>query len=497
MRTEDAKTEFLKFCEDKKLSPLTVKWYRLALNAFSEQFPELPTEAKTIQDYIRTASSGHGDERAHGIFRILRAFYRYLWKLHDLPNVFEKVEAPKRKHKEKDIPSPFEIKQLLASDLLKWERALICFLLDTGARIGEVANLKPADILPDGFIRLDGKTGERTIPLSADVLAMLRDLKDEDFRDGNNRVCQRTDTVFRFGEKTLSQAVSQAFIKAGLRKYGPHTLRHYFCTYYSGKATNLQRITGHSTLAMVEHYSHYRHDLAKADHDQHSPLRRLLNPGEPIPDESRPPVRVDQKVVLSCASNAPPLRKGEVERLLAYPYHKRWVKALMTMILETGAELSEACCLKLEDIGLKDMKLRYRGLERMVLISPNLRGMLLDLTVEDFAGSRCREERREYVFKVTLHACETAIIKSLAKLGLSGTQYTLRATYNESRNQPPEVSLQPGAPPAIATLINNLEIPEVKAQDAEVVSCKGDRVTISIPANLIAGRTLNLHISLG
>src|SRR5262249_25329237 len=50
----------------------------------------------------------------------------------------------------------------------------VCFMLDTGARIGEVCNLEPDDIKWDvGLVNLDGKTGERLVPFDKDTTGHL------------------------------------------------------------------------------------------------------------------------------------------------------------------------------------------------------------------------------------------------------------------------------------------------------------------------------------
>ena len=49
------------------------------------------------------------------------------------------------------------------------DRALVLTVLDTGLRLGEIAGLQVAD-LQDGWLQVDGKTGERQVPVSPEVL---------------------------------------------------------------------------------------------------------------------------------------------------------------------------------------------------------------------------------------------------------------------------------------------------------------------------------------
>ena len=49
------------------------------------------------------------------------------------------------------------------------DRAMVLTVLDTGLRLGEIAGLQVAD-LQDGWLQVDGKTGERQVPVSPEVL---------------------------------------------------------------------------------------------------------------------------------------------------------------------------------------------------------------------------------------------------------------------------------------------------------------------------------------
>ena len=49
------------------------------------------------------------------------------------------------------------------------DKALVLALLDTGLRLGEITSLHVAD-LQDGWLMVNGKTGERQVPVSTEVL---------------------------------------------------------------------------------------------------------------------------------------------------------------------------------------------------------------------------------------------------------------------------------------------------------------------------------------
>ena len=64
------------------------------------------------------------------------------------------------------ITSLFEVAQI------QRDRALIAVLLDTGISLGELASLKWPQIQDLG-LRVEGKTGERTVPVSPHIRRLL------------------------------------------------------------------------------------------------------------------------------------------------------------------------------------------------------------------------------------------------------------------------------------------------------------------------------------
>ena len=60
-----------------------------------------------------------------------------------------------------------------------------------------------------------------------------------------------------------------------------HLIRHTFVVSYlkaGGDVLTLQRIFGHTSLRMVNHYVHLAHSDAVARHRRHSPVDRLKLP---------------------------------------------------------------------------------------------------------------------------------------------------------------------------------------------------------------------------
>jgi integrase/recombinase XerD len=259
METSIAISAFLKSRQAKGLSKRTITWYRIILTKFSEMFPDLPDNPSAIDDFL--SSCRGGDERRHGYFRTIRAFYRFLYRRFKIINVIDLVETPKRRKKQ---PKPITLDQL--DQLLSFPHnlramAAILFLADSGARIGELANLTKDDIFVcewGPLARINGKTGERTIPISESTYQIL--LKVLPF---NVKVDQ------------LTRIVSWAFRDAHV-KGSAHNLRHTFGTYWGGKdILMLKRIMGHSNISTTEIYRGLQFkDMCEQQH-KFSPLRAV------------------------------------------------------------------------------------------------------------------------------------------------------------------------------------------------------------------------------
>lgn len=256
--TVDLAESFLASCASRGLSRQTTTWYGTYLRSFGRLYPSLPMEPVAIEAFI---GSYRGDERRHGAYRTLRTFYNFLENRFELPNPVNKIKPPRRTQKEKSIPSLEDLKKILEySGRKKYIRAALYVLADTGARIGEIHSLESGDI-GQASIRVRGKTGERIIPVSPQVLKMLREL-------GPGRLFPHT--VWTFDKE-----VARAIREAGFPELTPHSLRHAFASHWNGSDMSLKTIGGWHSWAMVEHYSHRKLEKAMEEHATQGPLAKL------------------------------------------------------------------------------------------------------------------------------------------------------------------------------------------------------------------------------
>lgn len=274
--TEYLVNDYLNNCRLRQLSPKTIEFYSHHLLKFAKRYPVLPDSVKPLEEFIYSFISS-GASR-HGAFRSIRAFYNYAEKSFSTKNPMKAVGVPRVRPTEKPALTVEQLKKLLGypghNPLV---RALLHFLADTGCRIGEAANLKPCDIFEES-VRLDGKTGQRIVPISPMVRDMIVGIG-----AGPNG------TVFRYNNRTLSDYVCKAGKAAGVPCHS-HDFRRTMATLWGGSDLSLKQIGGWKSWKMVEHYSQRRLAKSQDDHKLHSPVALVYGKDkeqpESPPDES-------------------------------------------------------------------------------------------------------------------------------------------------------------------------------------------------------------------
>jgi len=186
-----------------------------------------------------------------------------------------KVKSPRVRPKEKQTLSLEQLRILLEyPGHNPMVRALLYLLVDTGTRLGEAVTLT-GQAISQGSVKVNGKTGERIVPISSEVYQLLVNIMPVS--------TTKDQRLFPYTTFWLGRLVSRAIKAAGLNGFSAHSLRHTFCTLWNGSDTALKHITGHRSWRMIEHYKHQREAQASEQHRQHSPLAMLNgNRHEPL-----------------------------------------------------------------------------------------------------------------------------------------------------------------------------------------------------------------------
>lgn len=158
-----------------------------------------------------------------------------------------------------------------ASDHIK---PIIKTALNTGMRIGEILSLKwkqvhLEDMITPSIELIETKNNrKRFVPLNNDMINLLFSIKNTSEHVGENNF------VFYGARgtplKSIKKPFKRALEKTGLQDFRFHDLRHTFASHYlmnGGDLISLKEILGHSSLKMVERYSHlsssYKQNIIK------------------------------------------------------------------------------------------------------------------------------------------------------------------------------------------------------------------------------------------
>jgi integrase/recombinase XerC len=163
-------------------------------------------------------------------FKMVKIFFNWLTKM----ELVEKSPARALKiqrtsaHVEKTkAMTDEELTRVL--DWVKWhprDFALITFLADTGCRAGGAAGLRVGDIDFDALRAIVTEKGEKTRPVSFEAVCARALRVWLDKRPAKAGMYVFSDTVKPLQAASISQIVTRACVRAGVRPLGSHSLRH-------------------------------------------------------------------------------------------------------------------------------------------------------------------------------------------------------------------------------------------------------------------------------
>lgn len=183
--------------------------------------------------------------------------------------VQEDIQRPRKQKYLPDVLSQNEVRDILDHTKNLKQRTLLMVIYSTGMRIGEVLDLKLADIKSDEsliYLR-QGKGGkDRRLPLSDTLLQKLRNYY---------RAYKPITYLFEGSSagKPYSRVSASKFLKRSVKSCGIkkritlHTIRHSYATHLTQKGINiqyLQEILGHKSPKTTMIYTHLSgNDLKK------------------------------------------------------------------------------------------------------------------------------------------------------------------------------------------------------------------------------------------
>ena len=268
-RTQELVDRYLEMREISVNSDATFKNDRRVLKRLVFICPTLPASLAQIGKVIgprkdSDLEKGYEQATRRLHYTVLYGFFE--WEdVVDLgiPNLLRKIEKPKVGKTEKRIFTDEEVFKLVEVATDPLDRALILFLFDTGAKIGEVFGIKVSGINA-GRIQVTGKTGNHSVSISPAMEQMLRDIANE-----NGDIWWDEQGPLRLEQ--LRYRFTRVVKAAGLtgKKLGPHTARHTFGTEWArmqGGTFQLKKQLGHSNISTTEEYEHLVGDDVSAAH---------------------------------------------------------------------------------------------------------------------------------------------------------------------------------------------------------------------------------------
>lgn len=178
-------------------------------------------------------------------------------------NPFCRVKL-ERENNERDRILSHDEEQRLLEACPQWLSEIVLFALDTGAREGEILELRQNDVdFSLGVVTiLQGKTGQyKTIPLTSRVLEILRGkAKVKHLFGDNDRLVFPSENGTRISDTNLGRAFRNVLKKARIEGLHFHDLRHTFasrCIQGGVDPYLVQKCLGHKDPRMMQRYSHH------------------------------------------------------------------------------------------------------------------------------------------------------------------------------------------------------------------------------------------------
>ena len=239
------------------------------LDAMTVSMREAGLSSNSINSYTRTLKSFFSWCNEQGITRLNIPLYKAEETVKETYSDAELLVLLKKP----------DIRKATFAEYRDW--VIINFLLNCGCRAATVRAIQIRDVDLDGgvvFYRHTKNRKTQVIPLCSPMIAILREY--QRYRSGESTdylFC--TETGSQLTENGLRQSIARYNARRGVQKTSIHLFRHTFARKYlidcGGDAFTLQKLLGHSTLAMTKHYcAIYDADLTK-NYDNFSPLAQM------------------------------------------------------------------------------------------------------------------------------------------------------------------------------------------------------------------------------
>ncbi len=234
---------------------------------------------------IRMRDAGLSSNSINSYTRTLKSFFSWcneqgITRL-NIP-LYKAEETVKETYSDRELELLLkkpDIRKATFAEYRDW--VIINFLLNCGSRAATVRAIQIRDVDMDAgmvFYRHTKNKKAQVIPLCSAMIAILREyMRHRGGEAADYLFC--TETGSQLTENGLRQSIARYNTRRGVQKTSIHLFRHTFARKYlidcGGDAFTLQKLLGHSTLAMTKHYcTIFDADLTK-NYDNFSPLAQM------------------------------------------------------------------------------------------------------------------------------------------------------------------------------------------------------------------------------
>ena len=262
------------------LSPRTLANYKYTLDMFSDRVNKSVSKitADDIRGYISYLSEARGlrETSLQTHISVLRAFFSWLLMEERIKkNPMLKIRSLKLDKKNaRQALSVEELERLRDACKGYREKALVEFLVSTGCRLSEVAQLNVADLdFNNRSVTVTGKGNkERPVYFSIRARLMLQEYIKE--RKGGEGLFVSSKTPYLpLKPRAIQRIIHGLSVRAGLdARVHPHLLRHTFATHALNSGmdvTAIQQLLGHENISTTQIYAAMNEDVIRHQYNKY------------------------------------------------------------------------------------------------------------------------------------------------------------------------------------------------------------------------------------
>ena len=260
----------------------TLSNYERALGRLVEVCPRLLVNPSHIREALKKPSWRKQTTRFL-MFTHMRAFFNELERLYGCPNPCRMIGRVDRGTSKRRVLSLEEMGAVYDAtgvdppkkylrQFRERNELIVLLLIECGPRVSEVSNIRTWDV-SDGWVCLDGKTGDRWAPAAREITDRMKALAKGDvvFMNIRKRPMSHRDVGYLVGGLMRTAGLTGPTL-------GVHLMRHSFATNYlrkGGGVFYLQDIMGHRSLETTKRYVKLAGVDVKMDHSRTSLAKAL------------------------------------------------------------------------------------------------------------------------------------------------------------------------------------------------------------------------------